>query len=136
MCVAYTLKVSPTGFGYPLGDLSHFNPGKPLSAPNTPGVRPSKRCSFSVIERPSRISLSALALPYKTLPDLVPTLQRFHPTEKAVSLIAPEGLVRVGTNCSPGLSDLSGSPNPKSQRKVSLFSAPPLALTNYKPHNL
>jgi hypothetical protein len=128
MCVAYTLKVSPTGFGYPLGDLSHSNPGKRFSASNALGVHPPELFSSPVIERSSRISLSALALSYKTPKNLVAALQRLPPTEKAVPLIAPEGLVRVGTSCSPGSFDLSGSPGLKSQRKVSLSSATPLAL--------
>jgi hypothetical protein len=128
MCVAYTLKVSPSGFGYPLGDLSHFDPGKPLSAPNALGVHPPELSSSSVIERSSRISLSALALSYKTPKNLVAALQRLDPTEKAVPLIAPEGLVRVGTSCSPGSFNLSGALHLKSQRKVSLFPATPLAL--------
>lgn len=97
MCVAYTLKVSPTGFGYPLGDLSDSNPGKRISAPNALGVHPPELSSSPVIERSSRISLSALALSYKTLPGLVPTLQRLPPTGKAVLLLLlAEGLIRPG----------------------------------------
>jgi hypothetical protein len=40
---------------------------------------------------------SAHALPYKTLPDLVPALQRLQPTGKAVPLLLlPRGLVWTG----------------------------------------
>lgn len=134
MCVAYTRKVSPTGFGYPLGDLSDLNPGKRISASNALGVHPSELFSSPVIERFSRILLSALALSYKTRLNLVAALQRFDPTEEAVPLSAPEGLVRVRTSCSLGSFNLSGSPSLKSQRKVSLFPATPLALRKQKPH--
>ena len=62
------------------------DPGKSLSTPNTPGVRPSKPYSSPVIEKSLSNSPAAPALSYKTLPDFVPVLQRFPPTEKAVSL--------------------------------------------------
>ena len=81
-----TLKVPYSGFGYPLYGVSHFHPWESLSIPNTHGIRPSKLLSFSVVEKSSRIFLSALAFPYKTLSGLVPTLQRLDPTKKAVLL--------------------------------------------------
>jgi len=53
---------------------------------------------------------SAPALPYKTLPDLVPALQRLKPTGKAVPLLLlPRGLIWTGASCSLGLYDLLGS---------------------------
>jgi hypothetical protein len=84
-----TLKVPYPGFGYPLYGVSNFHPWEPFSTPNTLGIHPPKRSSFSVVEKSSRISLSALAFPYKTLSGLVPTLQRFAPTKKAALLSLP-----------------------------------------------
>jgi hypothetical protein len=73
-------------------------PGDPLSNPNAPELRPSKLSSSPMVEFPFRRTLSALALPYKTLTGLVPAPQRLPPTEKAVPLTAlAEGLIRPGT---------------------------------------
>jgi hypothetical protein len=58
-----------------------------------------------MIEFSFRRTLSARALSYKTLPDLVPALQRLTPTGKAVLLLLlTEGLIR------PGASALLGFP--------------------------
>jgi len=122
----WSSEVPHPGFGYPLCGVSLRKPVKPLSAPNALGLRPSKLCSFPMIEVSSRKPLSAPALPYETLADLVPTLQRLPPTGKAVPLYcSPEGLVRTGAKCSLGLSDLLGSLLSLTHEKsVSLSSSP------------
>jgi hypothetical protein len=62
-----------------------------------------------MIDSTSRFNLSAHALSYKTLSDLVPALQRLTPTGKAVPLLLPpRGLVQAGAYCSLGLYDLLG----------------------------
>jgi hypothetical protein len=119
-------EVPHPGFGYPLCGVSHSKPGKPLSVPNTLGLRPSKLFSSPMIDSPFRINLSAPALSYKTLSDLVSALQRLTPTGKAVPLLLlPRGLVRVGAYCSLGLSDLLGLLLPLTHEvSFSLTSAP------------
>jgi hypothetical protein len=58
----------------------------------------------------SQVTLSAPALPYKTLSDFVPALQRVAPTGKAALLLPLSGgLIRIGATCSPELYDLLGS---------------------------
>jgi hypothetical protein len=61
-----TPEVPPSGFGYPLGGVSPSNPWEPLSAPDTPGLRPTKPCSSTVIEKAFPPFLSALALSPET----------------------------------------------------------------------
>ena len=58
-------EVSPSGFGYPLDVLSPSNPRKPLSAPNTLGLAPSKLSSYKVIEKRFPFSLPLLRLDLK-----------------------------------------------------------------------
>lgn len=102
-------EVPHPGFGYPLCGVSDSTPWKPLSVPNARGLRPTKLSSSPMIDSPSRANLSAPALSYETLSDLVPTLQRLTPTGKAVLLLLPpRGLIRVGAVCSLGLCDLLG----------------------------
>jgi hypothetical protein len=48
--------------------------------------------------------------------------------KKLCSSMQPEGLVRVGALCSPGLSDLSGSPALRPISKVSIFQNAPRVL--------
>lgn len=66
---------------------------------------------------------------------LTPVLQRFHLTRKAVPLIAPEGLVRVGTACSL---EFSSSPGFLSVRPMKRSFPPfhsPLVSHSQKPHD-
>jgi len=78
------------GFGYPLDEMVWLaHPGKPLSAPNAPGLRSSELFSSSVIEKPFRVPLPPLHSPAKPY-DLAPVLRRFPPTQKAVPLFAPQ----------------------------------------------
>jgi hypothetical protein len=101
----WSSEVPHPGFGYPLCGVSLRKPEKLLSAPNALRLRPSKLCSFPMIELTFRWALSAPALSYETLADLVPTLQRLPPTGKAVPLYcSSEGLVRTGTNALLGFS--------------------------------
>jgi hypothetical protein len=103
-------EVPHSGFGYPLCGVSHSKPRKPLSVPNALGLRPTKPCSFLMIESPSRMTLSVHALSHETLTDLIPALQRLNPTRKAVPLLLPtRGLVWSEAYCSLGLYDLLGS---------------------------
>jgi hypothetical protein len=82
-------KVPPSGFGYPLDGVSSIHPGKPLSAPNAPGLRPSKPCSSPGVEsRLSPDSLRSGALS-ANLKGLRPALQRLDPPKEAVLLCAP-----------------------------------------------
>ena len=69
---------------------------------------------------------SAPALSYKTLPGLVPALQRLTPTGKAVLLLSLSGrLIRIGATCSLGLSDLLGPLHSLTHEvSVSLTSSP------------
>jgi len=82
--------------------LALAHPGEPLSVPNTLGIRPSKLYSFPVVDSSlSKKSLRSCALlqnfrSYSRITqNLVPTLQRLTPTEKAVLLTAPQR-VRLG----------------------------------------
>jgi hypothetical protein len=81
---------------------AHADPGEPLSAPNTLGIRPSELSSFSVVDFfLSKKSLRSCAFLQNLQPydvhakNLVPALQRLKPTEKAVLLTAPQR-VRLG----------------------------------------
>jgi hypothetical protein len=61
----------------------------------------------------------------------VPAFQRLDPTREAVFLSAlPEGLVRGGTACSPGLSHLSGFPIDWLMPETYSFRHSPLVLRN------
>jgi hypothetical protein len=91
------LKVPPSGFGYPLDGLRRPHPGGPLSAPNTPGFRPSELCSFPEIEEPSRILPSALTLPYETAWASYRRFSGLLSPEKPCPFLPPDGLDRVGT---------------------------------------
>jgi hypothetical protein len=80
-----------------------FSPQRSWASPFKAFLLPHDRITLS--NNPS-----ALALPYKTLPDLVNTLQRLQPTGKAVPLLLlPRGLIWAGAACSLGLCDLLGS---------------------------
>lgn len=87
------------------------NPRGSFSTPNALGLRSSEPCSFRVIGKPSRVPLSAPALSDKTLTALPRRSSGLLPPRKPCPFVPPEGLVRVGANCSLELSDLSGSPS-------------------------
>jgi hypothetical protein len=95
--VALFLRSLTRGFGYPFDEMAWLpNPWGSFSTPNARGLRSSELFSFRVIEKPSRALsplLRFLAKPF----DLAPALQRVCPTWKAVPLVAPECLARVGT---------------------------------------
>jgi hypothetical protein len=93
----------PQGLATLSAALSRFYPRKPLSAPNTPGLRPPELSSSRMIDPGFPQSLSALALPTKTSrpPPGAPTASS-HPKSRVP--LAPGWLPRVGTSCSPGLS--------------------------------
>jgi hypothetical protein len=87
------------------------SPWGSLSVPNAPGLRSSELFSSRVIGKPSRIPLSAPALPGKTLTALPLRSGGLLPPRKPCPFVPPGGLVQVGANCSLELSDLSGSPS-------------------------
>lgn len=68
------------GFGYPLHVFLQFsNPGRPLSAPNTLGLRPSELFSSQMIDEEFPLHSPLLRFPIKPL-GLISTLQRLAPT--------------------------------------------------------
>jgi len=74
-------------------------PGKPLSAPNAPELRPSELCSSRMIERRLPFPSPLLRFLAKPSTGLAPTLQRLDPTRKAVPLIRnPTFYVESGTS--------------------------------------
>lgn len=120
-------EVPHTGFGYPLCGVSHLQTLETSFSPQRSWASPCKALLLSH----DRITLSsddssALAFPYKTLPGLVPTLQRLTPMGKAVLLLLlPEGLIRTGAYCSLGLFDLLGPlSSPTHEISVSLIPSP------------
>jgi len=100
------------GFGYPLDEMAWLpNPGGSLSTPNALGLRSSELFSSRVIEKPSRILLSAPALRLKTFTTLNRCSSGLIPPRKPCPSSLPKCLARVGTSCSLELSNLSGSPS-------------------------
>jgi len=87
------------------------NPWGSFSNPNALGLRSSELCSFQVVEEPSRVLPSALALFDKTLTTLSRRFSGLLPPRKPCPFVLPECLARVGAYCSPELSGLSGSPS-------------------------
>jgi len=83
-------KVPFAGFGYPLNGVRGPDPGGPLSAPNTLGLRSSELCSSSEIEdilsNPSFRSDVCL----RNFVSLVATFQRLALSKEAVSLLRPQ----------------------------------------------
>jgi hypothetical protein len=128
------LEVPSSGFGYPLDGVSLPHPWKPLSAPHTLGLSPSELFSSPGVEKRSPIFPSALALSTQTFSAWIPCLSGFLPPDKPCLFLPPEGLVRAETSCSPGLSDLSGSPCVQPTKKASLFSRSPLVLGPRNPY--
>jgi len=124
------------GFGYPLDEmvwLSH--PGGSLSIPNALGLRSSELFSSRVIEKPFQVSLSALALPGKTLTTLPRRFSGLLPPRKPCPFVLPKCLARVGTSCSLELYDLSGSPSVVPWKRASTSFPSPLALTGALPYD-
>ena len=64
---------------------------------------------------------------------LILALQRLEPTESAVFLVAPGGLVRVGSSCSLELFGLLGAPSTWHGSEVSLFESPLASLSLLRP---
>jgi len=87
------------------------NPWGSLSNPNALGLRSSEPYSFWMVEKPSRVFLSALALLSKTLTTLPWRSNGLLPPRKPCPFVLPECLARVGASCSLELSGLSGSPS-------------------------
>jgi len=59
-------EASPSGFGYPLGELKSPDPRKPFSAPHALGLPLSKLCSSIAIGKKFPSLPSAPALSFKT----------------------------------------------------------------------
>jgi hypothetical protein len=125
-------EVPYSGFGYPLYGVSSHHPWKSLSTPNTLGIRPSKLSSLLVIEKSFRTFLPLLRFPTKPSQASYRRSSGLLPRKKPCSSTAPKGLVRVGANCSPGLSDLSDSQNSWPRSEASPFQLRPLALLRMK----
>jgi len=87
------------GFGYPFDEMAWLpRPWGSLSNPNALGLRPSEPCSSRVIGKPFRASLSAPALPSKTLTTLPRRSSGLLPPGKPCPLLPPECLARAGTD--------------------------------------
>jgi len=115
-----------SGFGYPLAVSQTPYPSEASFSSQHSWASPF-RAFFLPSDRsegfPSPLRSCALLQNHY---DLVPALQRLAPTEKAGLLLAPQRF-RSGRNlsCSPGLSNLSGSPSANPPRKSSpLLRAP------------
>jgi len=100
-------KVPPSGFGYPLGGVSRFDPWKPLSASNARGLRPSKPFSFPAIRRFFRIAASVPALSSKTFRPWTGASTGCSRGESR-SLVSPGGLDRGRDDALLGFQALSG----------------------------
>lgn len=78
--------------------------GSLFQLPTLLSFYPSELFSSRVIDGRFPFRLSALAFPHETLAGFAPTLQRFHPTRKAVPLICnPTFYVGSGTHALLGL---------------------------------
>jgi len=118
-------EVPPTGFGYPLGGVSRFNPWELISSPNAPGVHLPElhplrwsENSFPFSVRPCTFRIDR--------PSLYVVLRRLYPTVRAVSLTAhSEWLIRNGTFPLSRFCRLSGSPSERTMKKASPFSHSP-----------
>jgi hypothetical protein len=88
-----------------------LSPRGSLSTPNAHGLRSSEPFSSRVVEKPSRIFLSAPALSGETITTSPRRSSGLLPPGKPCPYLPPGGLVRGGAFCSPELSDLSGSPS-------------------------
>jgi len=84
--------------------------GRPLSAPNAPGLRFSELCLLPGDRNGVSAVLSALALSYKTSRPHTGASAACSHLGKPSPLVPPGGLVRVGGMCSLKLLNLSGSP--------------------------
>jgi len=73
-----------------------LNPWEPLSAPDTPGLRPSELSSSTVIGKTFRPPLSALALSLKTFSALNRRSDGFIPPWKPYPCALPDGLDPAG----------------------------------------
>jgi hypothetical protein len=109
-------------------------PWTSLSTPNTPGLRPSELSSSPGIALIFQPKLPLSRSPTKPTRLSNGASAASSPGKSRVPTALPEGLVRGGTFCSPGLFDLSGSLPLRPLRKVSLFPRSPLALTLQIPH--
>jgi hypothetical protein len=110
------------------------DPWGPLSAPNALGLRSSEPCSFRVIGKPFRASLSAPALPGKTRMTLPRRFSGLIPPGKpcpSLSRVFSSGRDR----CSPELCDLSGSPSIDPRRRTSPSPPSPRVLTSPQPYD-
>jgi hypothetical protein len=118
-------EVPPTGFGYPLGGVSHPNPWKPISSPNALGVHLPELLPLRWSENSFPSSIRPCT--FRTdRPGLRAVLRRFHPTVRAVSLTAHSGrLIRNGTFPLFRVSRLSGSPSQGPMEKAFPFSHSP-----------
>jgi len=109
-----TPEVPPSGFGYPLGGVSPSNPWEPLSAPDTPGLHPTERCSSTAIEKAFPPSLSALALSPETSSASGRRSDGLVPPWKPYPFSLPDGLdpagalALLGFRASQALSPLTG----------------------------
>jgi hypothetical protein len=133
--VALVLRSLTPGFGYPSDEMVWLpDPWGPLSAPNALGLRSSEPCSFRVIGKPFRASLSAPALPGKTRMTLPRRFSGLIPPGKpcpSLSRVFSSGRDR----CSPELCDLSGSPSIDPRRRTSPSPPSPRVLTSPQPYD-
>jgi hypothetical protein len=116
-------KVPSSGFGYPLGGVSHIAHGSSLSTPHALGLHPSELLSDPVAH--SRFLKSAPLLRFLTKPfGLAPTLQRLSLTRPAV-LPAPSAYYGARwSHCSHGFPRLPGLFSSDMERCTFHLSAP------------
>lgn len=118
---------SPLWVWLPTWGVSQLlTPWKPLSAPNALRLRPSKLCSFKVVDEKFPNRLSALALGYKTSRPCNRASASSSHFKSRAPFCFPEGLAQVRTACFLGLSDLSGFPASDPCEKPSPLLTSPL----------
>jgi len=114
-------EVPPSGFGYPPGGVSNPDPWEPFSAPDAHGLHPSELSSSPVIGKKVSLPLFRPGSFPPNLPGLAAELWAASPHRRSrAPSCFPGSLPRGGAACSPGRSDLSGSPARRTGGGVSL----------------
>jgi hypothetical protein len=128
--VALVLRSLTLGFGYPPDEMVWLpDPWGSLSTPNAPGLRSSELSSFQVIEEPSRVPLSAPALPGETRMTSPRRSSGFIPPRKPCPLLHPKCLAWGGTVALLSFQTSQALPLPVLMSEASSLRHSPLDLT-------